>query len=319
MSAHITVFGSLNYDLVVSTPRVPNGGETILCDSFATHCGGKGANQALACRRLTPRNIGVRMVGRVGLDSFGDQLKSGLFSAGVDVAFVERVGPDSGIAVILVERSGQNRILVNAGANGTFTPDDVKLELFEHEGQLTSLLVLQNELPLPVVLAAIDLASSHGIKIVYNPSPMDMSIMTPEVISKISYLVVNESELSAMLGQSITDEQLTDQDTLIPYLLKFHKTYDFAGTIVVTLGGSGIVYSVYDKTAGFVEPIKALTVVDTTAAGDSFLGAFVGGIVDHKDIESSIKRGAAAGCLAVQKKGAAESIPILADVQKLLQ
>ncbi|KAK9248134.1 Ribokinase-like protein [Lipomyces tetrasporus] len=318
---HVTVFGSLNYDLVVSTPRVPQGGETIHCDSFATHCGGKGANQALAIRRLSPpTSVGVRMVGRVGEDAFGQQLKSGLEKAGTNVSLVETVPGESGVAVILVERSGENRILVSAGANGTYEPKDVKLDLFRVNGQaLTDYLVLQNELPLPVVLRAIDVAYDSGIKIVYNPSPMEQSLLTPELISKISYLVVNESELAALIQEDFDISDFSNYDALIELVKKVHTKYDFKGTVVTTFGGHGTVYSIYGAESVFVKPFKATQVIDTTGAGDSFLGAFVGAVADGKSVPEAIKWGAAAGCLAVGRQGAADSIPMLYEAQVLVE
>ncbi|KAK9235796.1 Ribokinase-like protein [Lipomyces kononenkoae] len=320
---HVTIFGSLNYDLVVTTERVPKGGETIKCDSFATHCGGKGANQALAVRRLSsPKTVGVRMVGRVGQDAFGQQLKAGLAKAGTDVSQIEEVRGESGVAVILVERSGENRILVNAGANGTYVPEDVNVDFFKVDGKtLTDYLVIQNELPTPVVLRAIEVASDNGIKIVYNPSPMERSIVTPEVISKISYLVVNESELAALVQENVavTDLDLTDNYALVGRVEEFRAKYDFKGTVVTTFGGHGIVYSTYGSEAAFVQPFKVKQVVDTTGAGDSFLGAFVGALADGRSIAEAVQWGAAAGSLAVGRAGAADSIPMVEEARAVVE
>ncbi|KAK9486617.1 Ribokinase-like protein [Lipomyces starkeyi] len=318
---HVTIFGSLNYDLVVCTNRIPQGGETIHCDSFATHCGGKGANQALAVRKLSsPKTVGVRMVGRVGQDAFGQQLKAGLANAGTDVSLIEEIPRESGVAVILLERSGENRILVHAGANGTYKPEDVNLDWFTVDGQgLTDYLVIQNELPIPVVLRAIEVAYDNGIKIVYNPSPMEQSILTPEVISKISYLVVNESELAALTQEDFFGTDLSDHDALVARVKEVHVKYDFKGTVVTTFGGHGTVYSIYGSEAIFVKPFKAKQVVDTTGAGDSFLGAFVGAVATGKSVPEAVKWGAAAGCLAVGREGAADSIPMLDEAAALVE
>ncbi|KAK9374563.1 Ribokinase-like protein [Lipomyces chichibuensis] len=318
---HVTIFGSLNYDLVVCTHRIPRAGETIHCDSFATHCGGKGANQALAVRKLSsPKTVGVRMVGRVGQDAFGQQLKTGLANAGTDVSLIEEIPGESGVAVILLELNGENRILVHPGANGTYKPEDVTLDWFKVDGQgLTDYLVIQNELPLPVVLRAIEVAYDNGIKIVYNPSPMEQGILTSEIISKISYLVVNESELVALVQDDFFETDWSDYDALTGLVKEVHLKYDFKGTVVTTFGGYGTVYSICGSDPVFVKPFMAKKVVDTTGAGDSFLGAFVGALAANKSVPEAIKWGAAAGCLAVEREGAADSIPMLEEATALVE
>ncbi|KAK9480859.1 Ribokinase-like protein [Lipomyces japonicus] len=318
---HVTILGSLNYDLVTFTSKVPLGGETILSDSFATHCGGKGANQALAVRRLSsPDTVEVRMVGRVGKDAFGVELKDGLENAGVDVSLVEEIEGKSGVAVIIVERSGENRILVSAGANGTFVPDDITSNLFmTDKGKLTDYLVLQNELPLPVIYRAIELGHAKGVNIVYNPSPMDSSVLTSGIIKKISYLIVNETELSQLIGVEISNEDIQDHERLIKKIRTLYDKFLFSRTVIVTLGGKGVIAFTNKGESFYIQAFEAEKVVDTTGAGDSFLGAFVGAVADGKNVKVAIERGAAAGAIAVSREGAADSIPFLEETRELLK
>ncbi|KAK7206369.1 Ribokinase-like protein [Myxozyma melibiosi] len=321
---HITILGSLNYDMVVYTPRMPAPGETMHSDAFETHNGGKGANQALAARRLSPpETVEVAMVGRVGQDGFGSELREGLEKAGVDVSRVEMVQGESGVAVILVERSGENRILVHGGANDTFTPEDITTSLFTaHDNTPTDYLILQNELPLAVVRRAISLASELNIKIVYNPSPMSPEILEwHDLLPSIAYLVVNESELSALIGVDLEVSSAADitSETITAGVALLYTTRGFTGTVVVTFGGHGSLFCVSGSKPVFQPPYKPASVVDTTGAGDSFLGAFVGAIASGRSEAEAIRWGAAAGCLAVQKKGAADSIPLLQDAQRLVE
>ncbi|KAK9458110.1 Ribokinase-like protein [Dipodascopsis uninucleata] len=317
MRRHITVLGSLNYDLVAYTPKVPVGGETTHMNSFSTHCGGKGSNQALATRRLSSASTtDVRMIGRVGSDSFGETLKKNLADSGADVSMIDEVEGESGIAVILVEDSGENRILVNAGANGTLTPDDITPSIFmTNNDRYTDYLIVQNELAIPVVLRAIDIGSELGIKVVYNPSPISSEVLTAEVLSKCSYIIVNESEFALLLGngKKISEGAMNNQ------IAEVYSKYNFEGTLIVTHGKEGSYFYTKDLEAAiYVPSFSAKHVVDTTGAGDSFLGAFVGAIANGSDPYNAIKFASAAGCLAVGKKGAAESIPTLEEVKQFL-
>ncbi|KAK9474576.1 Ribokinase-like protein [Dipodascopsis tothii] len=324
--AHITILGSLNYDLVTTAERVPLGGETVPASGFATHNGGKGANQALASQRLSGADVTVRMVGRVGQDEFGKILKGGLEREGVDVSFVETVPGESGVAVIIVEQStGENRILVNAGANGTFSAADVSLDMFRTPTGLTDVLVLQNELPLAAVFRAIEIAHENGIKIVYNPSPMySAEVAAAGVLSKVDYLVVNETELGSVLADApaLDAEDVFGSAIAIAQQAFAEFQFDGAQTIVVTLGSHGAFYvdaATADVRANVVPSFKPPRVVDTTGAGDSFLGAFVGAVATGVSTQDALRRGAAAGAIAVSRAGAAEGVPFLDEALALVE
>ncbi|KAK9446651.1 Ribokinase-like protein [Limtongia smithiae] len=321
---HVTVLGSLNYDLVVTTPVVPRGGETLHASSFATHRGGKGANQALATARAAPKSHGVkvRMVGRVGTDQFGAVLKSGLAGDGVDVSRVGVVDGASGVAVIIVEHSGENRILVCAGANDSWTPADITNSLLElDDGILTDVLVLQNELPLAVVHSALALAHSLDVTVAYNPSPIAASTseelaMQREMLRDVVYLLVNESELQLLLGDVPAEH--TTAEAMLSSAMRLQHEMAPKSTVIVTLGGQGVIYALPGTAPVLVPPYKPARVVDTTGAGDSFLGGFVGAVAAGKQIADAVRWGAAAGSIAVTRAGAEESIPFAEEIIRVV-
>jgi ribokinase len=303
----ITVLGSINYDLVTSAARVPSGGETVAALNFETHHGGKGANQAIAVRRLSAVDkIDVRMIGRVGDDLFGQELLQGLQDEHIDVSHVSTLSKcPTGVATILVEPSGENRILVFPGANGTFTVEDLTDDLVN-----TDLLILQNEIPLPVVYAALKLAHSSGIKTVYNPSPMN-DIPT-EVFRSVDYLIVNSTE-AQLLGDTSAINDNVDKAMIV--LDELHAKLG-CPSIIITLGGNGCVYKA-GKETGYVPAAKAAKIVDTTGAGDTFLGSFAAQALQGESFVDAIQFAAKASAIAVSRPGAAEGIPRLEEVLAL--
>lgn len=185
---------------------------------------------------------------------------------------------------------------------------------------LTDYLVIQNELPLPVVKRAIKLAHENGVKIAYNPSPMSTQILEWNLFSSIDFLIVNESELSALIGARIEVSSVTDiDDTILSTISSLHEKLKFTGTAVVTLGANGAVYSTPTSSPRYQSPYIPSSIVDTTGAGDSFLGAFIGATASGKTTEEAIKWASAAGCLAVQKKGAQDSIPFIDEARVLVE
>uniref|UniRef100_A0A060TEX7 Ribokinase n=1 Tax=Blastobotrys adeninivorans TaxID=409370 RepID=A0A060TEX7_BLAAD len=306
----ITVLGSLNYDVVTRTKVVPKGGETINAESFETHHGGKGANQALAARRLSSKDsVNVKMIGKVGNDNFGHELKESLESEGIDttkVAVVE--GVRTGVSTILVETdSGENRIMFYDGANGTHKTEEITPALFAG----SDMVILQNEVPLPVVYQSLKTAHQAGIPTTYNPSPVDAN--TPvEVFNNVDYLVVNSSE-AQVLSQS---EDINDSVEQAQKVIKALVTKLGCANAVITLGANGAVYysSKLDQT-GHVPASKVEKIVDTTGAGDTFLGAFSSKVVTGSPLPEAISFAAKAAAIAVTREGAAEGIPHLTEVE----
>ncbi|KAK6455447.1 ribokinase [Scheffersomyces xylosifermentans] len=331
----ITVIGSLNYDLVTFTKRVPEAGETFQADAFENHLGGKGLNEALASARLSSGNTAsIRMIGNVGNDAFGKELKQSLVDAGVDTSFVKTLeNKSSGVAVILVEEeSGENRILITAGANGELKPTDSDYEEYfpKRTEAINEYLILQNEYP--DTLNTINWIKSNRphINIAYNPSPFNPEFITSNVLSKIDLFIVNEGEALDVASHILKDTEYQQfKDTIAENAKEGFKSLavklqslvnqDNIKTVVITMGSRGAVYVSKELETPEYEPSKKVThVIDTTGAGDTFFGGVVSAMAQEKSIVEAVKFATTASSLAIQKKGAAESIPQFEEVLKAL-
>lgn len=295
----IVVVGSINMDLVVRAPRHPLPGETILGSSFATFPGGKGANQAVAAARLGQPGQ-VRMVGRVGADEFGETLLSTLRREGVDTRFVwPTQAISSGLALITVSDAGQNNIVVVPGANGRLTPQDVQSAEAAFEG--AGVVLLQLEIPLETAAAAAQLARVHGARVVLNPAPARE--LPTDFLDLMDILVPNEHELALLTGQP-------ERTQAARALVTARRA------VVVTLGGQGV-WGVTSQGEWQVAPY-VVPVVDTTAAGDAFVGALGVAITEGKNLYEAARFGNAAGALAVTQAGAQPSLPTRAALEEFL-
>ena len=290
----IVVVGSLNMDLVMRTPRVPAGGETLHGHEFSTLPGGKGANQAVACARLGAK---VSMIGQVGDDAFGQALRDGLRADGIDVGGVKQTSAvGSGVAMILVEDVGQNRIMLASGANGVLTPADVDVHAATIEG--AALLVLQLEVPMPVVQRAVDIACVAGVPVLLNPGPAEL---LPESLwAQIDILVPNETEASLLSGVAVNDA---------PSAFAAGQIFRQRGVrcVLVTLGEQGV--AAVDAMGLRHLPALRVTAVDTTAAGDTFIGGLAAGLVEGLSLDAAVALGQRASALCVTRHGAQPSIP----------
>lgn len=311
----ITIIGSLNKDLITRTSRIPSAGETLTATSFNTGSGGKGANQAVACARLTryksdskPKYALVGMIGAVGDDSFGSDLRSGLAQNGIDVSKIEvRLGQQTGVAVVIVEEdSGENRILVLPNANSTLRPEDFD----SLPTPLRDLIVLQLEIPLSTVLKIIQLAKQKNIEVLLNPAP---AVKLPnEVYQGLSHLILNETEAATLSNRG---EELSPFDIGQDFLDLGVKN------VVITLGSEGAIsFKPKQRRVCHKVGVEKSKVVDTTAAGDTFVGAYASQVAHHKqngtpfDLHSAVSWATRAAALAVQKEGAQASIPWLDDM-----
>ncbi|KAH8894572.1 Ribokinase-like protein [Thozetella sp. PMI_491] len=304
----IAVIGSLNVDLVTYTPRIPAAGETMTASGFHVGLGGKGANQAVACAKLSrsqaDRSAGsavVRMIGAVGDDAYGSMMTAGLGGFGVDVSGVEtRPGMKTGVAVIVVEEAiGENRIMLSPEANHSLLPEHFQ----SLPSPLPALIIMQLEIPLPTVLEILKRAQQSGVPVLLNPAPAQA--IPVEHYKNISHLVVNESEAVFMSGSD--ESQLQSNAGLANLAELFHSR----GTqnVLITLGGRGVYYSTSSGRAGLV-PAEKAHVVDTTAAGDTFVGAYaLQAVRPGFDIEKAVRMANKAAARTVEKKGAQESIP----------
>jgi ribokinase len=290
----IVVLGSLNLDLVMRTPRLPIAGETLACDESASFCGGKGANQAVACARM---GATVSMIGRVGADPAGQMLKAALRAEAIALdGVVTTDGAATGIAVIILTPDAQNRILLVGGANALLSPDDVAA----HGARLDAagLLICQLEVPLETVAAAIARAAGRGAPVLLNPAPARE--LPPTMLAQVDYLVPNESEATLLTGIAVNDAPSAASAAMVLRERGVKR-------VIVTLGAAGILIA--DGQGCRHMPAIPAQVVDTTAAGDSFIGGFATGIIEGMSIDDAAKLGLRAASLCVGRAGAQASLP----------
>lgn len=300
----VVVLGGINIDLVTLAHRFPEPGETVVGDRFLTYHGGKGANQAVAAARMGARTA---MVGRVGSDLFGQQLKDSLSSSGIDVEGVA-VEPDttSGIAVINIDASSQNRIIQILGANGSC--GEVEAGQVRRVLAGASTLLLQLEVSVDLSLQVAREAFSLGKTVILDPGPVRP--FPEELYSYCSVITPNETEAQAMVGFPVVDrpsaawaaEELLARGV---------------GIAVVKLGAQGAYYATA-QTGDYVPPFS-VEAVDSVAAGDAFNGALAVLLAEGAGLAQSVRVAAAAGALAVTKSGAQDSMPYRSQVEELLQ
>ena len=295
MHPDVVVIGSLNMDLVVRAPRLPKGGETLAGHDFTTAPGGKGANQAVAAARLGAR---VAMIGCVGADPYGDFLTRSLVQEGIDCRGVSVAAEvPTGIASILVDDQGQNAIVIVAGGNG-----ELSAAHLEEQATLldqAKLVIAQLEVPLATVGDALARAHALGKTVILNPAPAT-GPLPADWYAHIDYLVPNESEASLLTGLPVDDLQQAEAAA---------RQLVAAGArqVLLTLGGQGLLQVSTDSCRHHpATPVKA---VDTTAAGDTFLGGFAAGLAEGLSVDEAIALGQQAAAIAVTRPGAQPSIP----------
>lgn len=294
----ITVFGSINMDLIATTERLPKPGETVAGNSFATAAGGKGANQALAARRAGRY---VHMAGAVGKDAFAEGALELLDGAGTDLSLVNRVEGPTGTALILVGGDGENMIAVIPGANGKVSGDSAEAAVNAmNEGDI---LMLQLEVPVEAVERALAGARAKGITSILNLAPLIPD--APRLGRLADIVIANETEFERLAGQE--DMSAGDREAALERL---HA--ETGQTLIVTLGGDGVI-AIRD---GQIARAQGLVIepVDTVGAGDTFCGYFAASLDEGLDFNSALRRAAVAGSLACLKPGAQPSIPLAAEV-----
>ena len=294
----VLVIGSLNADLVVRAPRFPQPGETISGDDLQIIPGGKGANQAVAAAH---QGASVAMTGKVGRDGFGDFLLDNLKKNRVDISNIERDDASSGTAIIIVDESGQNSIVLSPGANGKVGSQDVD------SAPDAKILLLQFEIPMKTVLHAATRYKAKGTTVILNPAPARQ--IPDELLAAVDILVPNESELALLTNLQVTDEK--SAELAAQKILK-----QGVKTVIVTMGGNGALI-VTDTQVSHVDAFK-VDVVDTTAAGDAFIGGFASVVLRGLDLENAVRYANACGALAATKFGAQPSLPTKEEVQKFI-
>jgi ribokinase len=294
----------LNADLVVAVPRLPRPAETVMGERLQTFPGGKGANQAVAAARL---GGSVSIVGRVGADAFGDMLVQSLMADGVDTRDVAR-DPDepTGVALIVVERGGQNMIAVAPGANARVDEHEVD-RAAERLGP-ECVLLLELEVPLAVVEAAALTAHQRGSRVILNAAPAASSL-ADALLGQVDVLVVNEVEAATLFGGPVASLE----DAAAAGRAALNRG---AGAAIVTLGAAGAV--VVDRSGTTRVAAYSVLAVDATAAGDAFVGALALSLLRGMDLVSAARVGSAAGAAAVTRTGAQSSLPRSDDLEAIL-
>jgi len=301
---NITVIGSINMDIVTTVEKHPVTGETVTGWGTVYLPGGKGANQAVATY-LAGGN--VSMVGAIGNDIFANDLIENLENIGLNTKYILHKNTNSGLAFITVNSQGDNNIILSQGANGELAIKDIKQ--MEAVFNKTDILLLQNEIPWETTEFSIEEAHRKGVKVVFNPAPA--SNVNKESFSKVDILVLNESEASVFTNMKV--ENVSQAKKAMCKLLELGIK-----EVIVTLGVNGSLYANEDGTTIYTPSFK-VPVLDTTAAGDTFIGAFVSTISKNLSIKNSLEFATAAAALAVTKKGAQTSIPNRDAINKFLE
>lgn len=303
-SPKITVVGSLNMDLIVRAPHIPVPGETVSGGEFRTAAGGKGANQAVAAARLGGQ---VTMVGCVGNDAHGRALVSGLQADGIRTEFVRvETATGTGVALITVADSGENSIVVSPGANHALAPADVEAADAAIAG--ADMVLLQLEIPLSVVDATVQMAARHNVPVLLNPAPAKP--LPDEILAKATYFIPNETETALYCGFPVSGRSAAEKAAA-----QLRERFGME-MVVLTLGSRGaLLYSGGQPT---VVPSFSVSAVDTTAAGDAFVGGFAVGISEGRDPVDAARFAAAVAALSVTKIGAQPSLPRRSEVLRFL-
>ncbi|MDD6214932.1 MAG: ribokinase [Firmicutes bacterium] len=295
----ILIIGSINMDIVIETERFPKIGETIKGFGMMNSCGGKGANQAVASARQGAKTL---MIGAVGDDEYGKELKKNLENSGVDTSGIQTVNGSSGAAVITLYK-GDNAIILNDGANAAVTPEFIKKN--EHMIDDADIVVLQFEIPIDSVIFAAKLSHEKNKTVILNPAPMPKN-MPREVLSYIDFLIPNRSETELLCGFEI--KNIKDAERAV-------KGINNMGVknVIITLGSDGCIYN--DVEGIKTQSIYESKIVDTTGAGDSFVGAFAAKY--EGDIGKACEYATRVSSVTVSRRGAQQSIPTAEEIAKM--
>ena len=298
----VLVFGSLNLDLVTYADKLPAIGETIVGEKLLKFPGGKGLNQAIAARRAGSE---VLMVGSIGNDADGDYLFDILKSENIDPKFITKTSEQTGIAVIEVSKSAENRIIIIAGANSKTRFSN---EVLTSSPSVTVSLA-QLETPIAEVAKFIHESKAAGKITILNPAPIQK--LDQQLLQDTDYLIANETEASFLIGSAVEHLSKDEAVTIARQLQK-----NGSKKVIITLGEQGSVY--LDQEKELFTPAYKVKAVDTTAAGDAFCGAFATAISENKPVEYALKFASAAGGLAATKAGAVPSLPSQQEILSMI-
>ncbi len=299
----VVVVGSTNMDLVISLPRIPKVGETVLGGTSSMVFGGKGANQAVAVKRA---GGDVAFITKMGMDLYGDNMKAYFKTEGFpeELLLTDPTKP-TGIAQIFVAENGDNSIAVAPGANMTLLPKD--LTPFKDQINKADVILAQLETPIETITYLADIASKNNSKFILNPAPAQQ--LTNALLKKTWLLTPNESEASLLTGIQVVDEASTKEAAAI----LLHRGVK---NVIITLGKQG---SLLYNNKGYQHfPAFNINAIDTTAAGDVFNGALVAAIINNTALEEAICYASAAAAISVTRNGAQPSIPYLVEIEQFL-
>jgi ribokinase len=299
----IIVVGSINTDLVATTKKMPAVGETVIASDFAIHPGGKGANQAVAVARL---GYPVRLIGRVGSDAYGVELKTQLHSAGVDVSGVATSEGVSGVAVVIVSEGGDNSILVAPGANHKVTPEDL-----EANGAIlrsAGMVLAQLEIPVETVEYLARICARENVPLILDPAPARE--LPHGIFENVAWFTPNQTEATFYLNGA--HEQQTVAETAQVLLSRGCRG------VVLKMGANGT-YLSSPKTADTLVPAYSVNAIDTTAAGDAFNGGFATALMLGRSPADSAAFAAAVAAISVTRNGAQPSMPSMPEVEEFIR
>jgi len=302
----ILVVGSINVDLVSTTRRIPSVGETVIGADFQIHPGGKGANQAVAVARL---GYPVQLIGRLGSDEFGLQLRSHLATSGVDIAGVTTSDGTSGVAVIVVSEKGENSIVVTPGANSKVTPQDIDANLDSIRN--AGIVLAQLEIPIETVDYLATVCARENVPLILDPAPA-MELPT-SIFKDIAWFTPNQTEAAFYLGNKHSESNP-------PAPAEITKAFLSNGCrgVVLKMGADGT-YLGSQSGIGSVVPAFPVNAIDTTAAGDAFNAGFATALMLGKSPLDSAVFAAAVAAISVTRTGAQPSMPSMAEVEKFLK
>jgi len=299
----IIVVGSINTDLVAITKKMPVVGETVTASDFVIHPGGKGANQAVAIARL---GYPVRLIGRVGSDAYGVELKTQLHSAGVDVSGVATSEGVSGVAVVIVSEGGANSIVVVPGANHKVTPEDIDVNVAILRS--AGMVLAQLEIPVETVEYLARICARENVPLILDPAPA--SELPRDLLHNVAWFTPNQTEAAFYLGD--TYSQPTSAETAQVLLSRGCRG------VVLKMGANGT-YLSSSKTAGTLVSAYSVNAIDTTAAGDAFNGGFATALMLGRSPADSAAFASAVAAISVTRNGAQPSMPSMPEVEEFIR
>ncbi|WP_334329548.1 ribokinase [Companilactobacillus sp. HBUAS59699] len=300
----ITVIGSNMIDLMTYLDRMPVEGETVSAPEFEMGFGGKGANQAVAASRL---GSDVSFISMVGHDNFGKEQLENFRKSGIDTTGIGVGDCNSGVAPIFVDPSSDNRIIVIKGANNELTPE--VLDQYEDKIKNSKLIVLQQEIPLETNYHAIDLAVKNDVPVLLNPAPANKDLNL-KYVSKVEFFSPNETELATLTG--LPTDNLDEIKIAANALIE-----KGVGNIIVTLGSKGALW--VNKEHSEIVPGKKVAAIDTTGAGDSFIGSFAHYFTEGESVPEALKHANEYAAVTVTRKGTQKSYPTKDELEEILK